>query len=68
MTHRAAPVPSACECEQLGADSFHLPHRPVVSRIIRDAMQLARASQLINEAVVGMAIARQQEKRPRDNA
>jgi hypothetical protein len=43
---------------------------PVISRIIRqqfntDAAQVARVPHLINEAVVGMAIAR---KRPRDGA
>jgi hypothetical protein len=41
---------------------------PVVWRIICEYAQLARVPQLLNEAVVGVAIARQQDHKPRDNA
>jgi hypothetical protein len=40
---------------------------PCESRIIRECLALARVPQLINEAVVGMAVARGQQK-PRDTA
>ncbi|KAG1674956.1 hypothetical protein FOA52_014751 [Chlamydomonas sp. UWO 241] len=62
------------ECVRLllesGADSFQVPlaWRPVVSRIIREHAQLAREPQLLNEAVVGAAIARQQDQKLRDIA
>jgi ankyrin repeat protein len=48
------------------ADTLHL-IRPVVLRIFRELSQLARVPQLVNEAVVGIALARQQAK-PRPNA
>jgi ankyrin repeat protein len=51
---------------ELGADSFNL-RRPVIARIIRECFALARVPQLVNEAIVGMAMVRQQQK-PRDNA
>jgi hypothetical protein len=41
---------------------------PVISRIIQECVQLARVPQLLNEAVVGVAIAREQDRKPRDNA
>ncbi|KAG1668153.1 hypothetical protein FOA52_005145 [Chlamydomonas sp. UWO 241] len=52
---------------EFGADCFSLPRRAVVARIIRECVALARVPQLVNEAIVGIAVARQQQK-PRDNA
>ncbi|KAG1674959.1 hypothetical protein FOA52_014754 [Chlamydomonas sp. UWO 241] len=58
------------ECIRLllerGADVFQVPLacRPVVSRIIQESVQLARVPQLVNEAIVGLAIARQQDQKP----
>ncbi|KAG1659974.1 hypothetical protein FOA52_010607 [Chlamydomonas sp. UWO 241] len=55
------------ECVHLlleqGAGGFDS-HSPVMRRIIRERFALARAPQLINEAVVGMVLARQQVSRP----
>ncbi|KAG1677953.1 hypothetical protein FOA52_001371 [Chlamydomonas sp. UWO 241] len=61
------------ECVRLllarGADNI-VPEmaRPLVARIIRDLAQLASVPQLINDAVVGMAVAQRQSSRPWDNA
>jgi hypothetical protein len=44
------------------------PTSPVISRIIQECVQLARVPQLLNEAVVGVAVARQQDQKPRDDA
>jgi hypothetical protein len=41
---------------------------PAVWRIIQECVQLARVPQLVNEAIVGLAVARQQDQKPRDNA
>jgi hypothetical protein len=53
-----------------GAAIFEVPLvcRPVVSRIIQEGMQLARVPQLVNEAIVGLAVARQPDQKPRDGA
>jgi hypothetical protein len=45
---------------EMGANSFDA-RRPVFSRIIRELAQMARVPQLINDAVVGMAFAKQQQ-------
>jgi hypothetical protein len=45
-----------------------LPGSPVISRIIREYALMARVPQLLNEAVLGVAIARQQDQKPRDCA
>ncbi|KAG1667353.1 hypothetical protein FOA52_001413 [Chlamydomonas sp. UWO 241] len=42
--------------------------RPVLSRIIREHAQLARVPQLLNEAVLGVAIARQPDQKQQHNA
>jgi hypothetical protein len=44
---------------ELDADIFNLPRCPVISRIIRECVAMARVPQLLNEAVLGVAIARQ---------
>jgi hypothetical protein len=50
------------ECVRLliefGADNYNPSRHPVFSRIIREALATARVPRLINEAVVGMAVAR----------
>ncbi|KAG1667350.1 hypothetical protein FOA52_001408 [Chlamydomonas sp. UWO 241] len=62
------------ECIRLllerGAAIFEVPLicRPVVARIIRERAQLARVPQLLNEAVLGVAIARPHDQKPRHNA
>jgi hypothetical protein len=41
---------------------------PVVSRIIREQIQVACVPQLVNDAIVGLAVARQQQsQQPRDD-
>ncbi|KAG1669303.1 hypothetical protein FOA52_014864 [Chlamydomonas sp. UWO 241] len=40
------------------------PDSPVVSRIICEAIQFARVPRLINEAILGLAVARQQQEQP----
>jgi hypothetical protein len=44
------------------------PTSPVISRIVQECVLLASVPHLVNEAIVGMAAARRQEKRPRDDA
>ena len=48
---------------ELGAGGYN-PDSPVMRRIIRDRFALARAPQLLNEAVIGVAIARRQRCEP----
>jgi hypothetical protein len=48
-----------------GASYYTMRRSPVISRIIRECVQLASVPQRLHEAVVGVAIAR---KRPRDDA
>jgi hypothetical protein len=55
------------ECVRLmfehGAGGYD-PSSPVIRRIIREHAQLARVPQLLNVAVLGMAIKRQQQEQP----